>query len=302
MVKAHEMGSADLNPTTANRPPEARDGRHRVNRRSVRSGYRWIISLYLICLYFPVYWMFTMAFKQRVDITVRPPKLFFQPVLDNFAYLFSRGSVQAPMLLSLWVATIAVLLSLILGAMCAFALARFQWFRQKDIEFFIASTRMLPPVAVIIPYYSVFIQFHLLDNSFALAIVYLLIDLPLVIWLLLGFFRTIPKELDDAARIDGCGAIKTFLYVDLPLVKSGLLTAAVLSFLFTWGELFFAFILTSVNRTFPVALLSFLAVGLEVQYGPMAAAGVIAIIPSILLAVFARRALIEGFRNLAGIH
>lgn len=206
------------------------------------------------------------------------------------------------MLLSLWVATIAVLLSLILGAMCAFALARFQWFRQKDIEFFIASTRMLPPVAVIIPYYSVFIQFHLLDNSFALAIVYLLIDLPLVIWLLLGFFRTIPKELDDAARIDGCGAIKTFLYVDLPLVKSGLLTAAVLSFLFTWGELFFAFILTSVNRTFPVALLSFLAVGLEVQYGPMAAAGVIATIPSILLAVFARRALIEGFRNLAGIH
>jgi multiple sugar transport system permease protein len=85
------------------------------------------------------------------------------------------------------------------------------------------------------------------------------------------------------------------------LVKSGLVTAGILAFLFTWGELFFAFILTSLHRTFPMALLSFLAVGLEVQYGPMAAAGVIATVPSILLAVFARRSLIEGFRSLAGI-
>jgi multiple sugar transport system permease protein len=245
--------------------------------------------------------MFTMAFKRRVDITTRPPKILFQPVLDNFQYLFSRGSVQEPIIRSLWIACLAVFLSLLLGALAAYALARFRWFRQKDLEFFIASTRMLPPVAVIIPYYSVFIQFHWLDNGIALAIVYLLIDLPLVIWLLLGFFRTIPRELDDAAQIDGGNALQVFWYVDLPLVKSGLVTAGILAFLFTWGELFFAFILTSLHRTFPVALLSFLAVGLEVQYGPMAAAGVVATVPSILLAVFARRALIEGFRSLAGI-
>jgi multiple sugar transport system permease protein len=245
--------------------------------------------------------MFTMAFKRRIDITSAPPKILFEPVLDNFQYLFSHADIQGPIVRSVWIAVLAVLLSLFVGSLAAYALARFRWFRQKDLEFFIVSTRMMPPVAVIIPYYSIFIQLRLLDNGFALAVVYLLVDLPLVIWLLLGFFRTVPADLDNAARIDGASTFQVFWFIDLPLVRSGLVTAGIIAFLFTWGELFFAFILTSLNRTFPVALLSFLAVGLEVQYGPMAAAGVIATIPSILLAVFARKALVQGFRSLAGI-
>ena len=263
---------------------------------------RILVYVYLVLLYLPIYWMITMAFKRRVDIVTTTPKLVFDPVLENFTYLFARGAVQESILRSLWVALLAVGLSLVLGSACAYALARFRWFRQQDIEFFIVSTRMLPPVAVILPFYAIFIRFQLLDNIVALAVVYLLIDLPLVIWLLLGFFRTIPSELDDAARIDGCNSLTAFWYIDLPLVKSGIATAAMLAFLFTWGELFFAFILTSLNSTFPVALLSFLAVGLEVQYGPMAAAGVIATVPSIIIALLARNSLIEGFRSLAGVH
>ena len=166
-----------------------------VPARPVRSS-RWrllapgriLVYVYLILLYLPIYWMITMAFKRRVDIVTTTPKLVFEPVLENFTYLFARGAVQESIVRSLWVALLAVGLSLILGSACAYALARFRWFRQQDIEFFIVSTRMLPPVAVILPFYAIFIRFQLLDNIVALAVVYLLIDLPLVIWLLLGFF------------------------------------------------------------------------------------------------------------------
>ena len=283
--------------------PSAARRTHKARRQLIGKElfYRFFTFAYLAVLAFPLFWMLEMAFKRRIDITSVPPKIFFQPVLDNFVYLASHGDTLAPIERSLWISFLSVCLSLIIGAMAAFALARFCWFRQRDIEFFIVSTRMMPPVAVIIPYYSIFIQFHLLDNPIALAFVYLLVDLPLVIWLLLGFFRTIPRDLDNAARIDGANTFQVFWYIDLPLVKGGLVTAGIIAFLFTWGELFFAFILTSVNRTFPVALLSFLAVGLEVQYGPMAAAGIIAIIPSILMAVFARQAIILGFKGLAGV-
>lgn len=266
-----------------------------------RNAGRVVTYLYLAILYFPIYWMFTMAFKERVDILSIPPKLLFVPVLSNFEYVFRQSNILHAVVRSLWISVIAVTLSVIVASFAAYALARFKWRRGRDLEFFIMSTRMLPPVAVILPYYSIFIRLNLLDDAFALAFVYLLIALPLVIWLLLGFFRTIPQEIDDAARLDGCGHLAVFLRIELPIIQSGIATSAMLAFLFTWGELFFAFILTSVNNTYPVALLSFLSVGFEVQYGPMAAAGVIAVIPAVILALIGRRYLIAGFRSLAGV-
>lgn len=156
-------------------------------------------------------------------------------------------------------------------------------------------------MAVILPYYTIFARFRLLDNLWALAFTYLTLVIPLVIWLLLGFLRSIPRDIDEAAFLDGCGPAGVFWYVTLPLARSGIATAAVLAFLFTWGELFFAFILTSVNQTLPVALVALTAVGLEVKYGEMAAAGTLAAIPSLILAILVRRTLVSGFRSLAGV-
>lgn len=260
-----------------------------------------VVTCYLLVLYFPIYWMLTMAFKRRVDITSLPPRFVFQPVLSNFEWLFVHQNLAMPMLRSLYVTVISVSLALVLGAMAAYALARFRWPRQNDIEFWIVSTRMLPPVAVIMPYYTIFARLRLLDNISALAFTYLTLVLPLVTWLLLGFLRSIPKDIDEAALLDGCSPTQVFLHITVPIARSGIATAAVLAFIFTWSEFFFAFILTSVNQTLPVALGALTAVGLEVKYGEMAAAGTLAAIPSLALAILVRRTLVSGFRSLAGV-
>ena len=259
------------------------------------------VILYLLFLYFPIYWMLTMAFKRRVDITTLPPKIFFTPVTSNFEWLFTHRDLLEPMSRSLFVTVVSVGIALLLGTMIAYALSRYEWPRQQDIEFWIISTRMLPPVAVIIPFYVIFIRFRLLDNLLALAFTYLTLTIPLVTWLLLGFLRSIPKDIDEAAFIDGCTPWQVFWHITLPIARSGIATAAVLGFIFTWGELFFAFIIMSVKFTLPVALVSLTAVGLEVKYGEMAAAGLLAIIPSLALAIIFRNTIVSGFRSMAGV-
>lgn len=260
-----------------------------------------VVIVYFIFLYFPIYWMITMAFKRRVDITTLPPKLLFEPITDNFQWLFIHQNLMDAMLRSLYVAVLSVLVALVIGTMGAYALARYRWPKQRDIEFWIISTRMMPPVAVIIPFYTIFIQLRLLNNLNALAFTYLTMTIPLVTWLLLGFLRSIPKDIDEAALIDGCSTWQVFWYVTFPIARSGIATAAVLAFIFTWGELFFAFIIMSVNITLPVVLVSLTAVGLEVKYGEMAAAGTLVAIPSLVLAILFRNTIVSGFRSMAGV-
>lgn len=276
--------------------------RGRLNRQTIWTALgRGLVILYLLLLYFPVYWMFTMAFKQRVDITSLPPRFMFRPVLSNFQWLFSHQDIIWPILRSLAVSLGSVGLALIFGSVAAYALARFRWWRQNDIEFWIVSTRMLPPVAVIVPYYYIWMRVQMLDTILSLIVTYLTVNLPLVTWLLLGFFRTIPREIDDAARVDGCSPVMAFWHIALPVSKGAVGAAAVLSFIFTWNDFFFSFVLTTIRTTLPVTLSSFATVGLEVKYGEMAAAGLLATIPSVVLAILARRAVITGFRGIAGV-
>lgn len=260
-----------------------------------------VIFLYVVLLYFPIYEMITMAFKNRVDITSVPPKFFFHPTLSNFQWLATNADISGPIIRSLIITVVSIGFALLFGTVAAYALARFKWWRQRDIEFWIISTRMLPPVAVIIPYYYIWLKLRMIDTVIGVTVTYLTLSLPLVIWLLLGFFRSIPKEMDDAAKVDGCTPMMSLWYIALPLARGAIGAAAVLAFIFTWNDLFFGFVLTTVNTTFPVTLSSFQAVGLEVKYGQMAAAGLIAAVPSLALAFIARRSIVEGFRGIAGI-
>lgn len=254
----------------------------------------------LIALYFPVYWLITMSFKVRIDIMSIPPRWLFTPTLANFSWLFSHYSLQNAVVTSIIVALSATCISLALGIPCAFALSRFAIPRKKDIEFWIATTRMLPPVAVIIPFYFIWMSLRLLDTRTSLVITYLVINLPLIIWIMMGFFRALPRELEEAARVDGASRWGSFLRVTLPLALPGIGASSILSFIFNWNEFFFAFVLTTTNRTLPVEVASFMAVGLEVKYGEMAAAGVLASIPSLIFAILARKLIVTGFRGIAG--
>jgi multiple sugar transport system permease protein len=258
------------------------------------------VALILVGLYFPIYWLITMSFKTRIDIMTIPPRWFFKPTIANFSWLMHHYSLQSAVVNSIVVALSATFIALALGIPCAFALARFRFPRKQDIEFWVATTRMLPPVAVIIPFYFIWMRLRLLDTRTSLVITYLVINLPLIIWIMMGFFRALPKELEEAARVDGATRWGSFFRVTLPLALPGIGASSILSFIFNWNEFFFTFVLTTTNRTLPVEVASFMAVGLEVKYGEMAAAGVLASIPSLVFAILARRLIVTGFRGIAG--
>ncbi len=275
-------------------------GRRLKNKKKIIAGI--LLFIYLIFLYFPIYWLLTMSFKSRVDIMQLPPKWFtFKPILGSYQWLFSRTGLVPSMQRSAIVTVFVVFFSLLLGVPAAYVLSRFNFKRRKDVEFWIFSTRFMPAVVVIIPFYYLWLKLRLLDTIPALVVTNLALNLPLVIWLMTGFFRGIPLEYDEAARVEGASLITVFYKIILPLVKPGIVSAAILAMLFTWNDYFFAFVITAVNTTLTVALASFVTVGLDVKYEVMAAASVVAAVPSIIFVFFARKGIVAGFRGIAGI-
>ena len=176
-------------------------------------------------------------------------------ILDNYQWLLSRSAMLSfPSL----VVTVLVVFFSALWCTSRVVLSRFEFRRKQDLEFWVFSTRFMPAVAVIIPFYYLWLNLKLLDSTFSLVVTYLSVNLPLVIWLMAGFFRGIPLEYDESARTEGATLMQSFWKVVLPLARPGMTAAAILVFLFTWND-FFAFILTSRNPTLPVTMGSFIA-------------------------------------------
>jgi len=257
-----------------------------------------ILIIYLLFLYGPLYCLFTMAFKKRIDIVSPSFVWIFKPTLKNFKWIFSLQQVSEGLRNSLIIAMGSVFLSLGLGSLAAYALSRFDFSGRQALRNWTLTVRLLPPVAVILPMYIIWQKLHLYDTYFSLIITYMAVTLPLVIWLLVGFISQIPKEIEEAARMDGCNHFQVFLHVTLPSAVPGIIVSAILAFIFVWNDLFFAFVLSSIRNTFPVVINAMATTGLEVRWGEMAAMGTISAMPALLFAIFARNLLIRGFQGL----
>jgi len=248
---------------------------------------------------FPIYWLVLTAFKLKVDIESPTPVWVVAPVLDNFQWLQQNFAFDP-----LWRSAVAVVVSVAIatffGATMAYALARFPFKRRNDVEFWIISTRMLPPEALIIPYYWILIKVHLVNSVPGLIIVYTALNLPIVVWILLAFYRMMPVAVEDAARIDGCSLWSAYWRVVVPMSGSSIVATVLITAILTWNEFFIAFVLTSSNITLPVEVASFLANGFNPQYGPMAAAGLLLTVPPLLVAILGRKYLIRGLQGFAG--
>ena len=260
--------------------------------------FKIITVIYFVILYWPVYWLFTIALKNRIDIVTSNPKFFFKPTFDNFKWIFSFSQVTGGIINSVIITIGSVALAISMGAFAAYAISRFRFKGRDGLRNWTLTVRMLPPISVILPMYIIWTRLHLYDTYISLIITYLAISLPLVIWLLIGFFNQIPVEIEEAAKIDGCGVFKTFFLISLPNAVPGIIFAAILSFIFVWNDMFFAFVLSSIRSTFPVIINSMATTGLEVRWGEMAAMGVISVLPALIFAVFARNLLIKGFQGL----
>jgi len=267
----------------------------------------WVIialTCYTFFALFPILWIVMMSFKGHVDIVSPTPTIFFEPTLDNYRAILT--SVQnkpyetssTDFLLyfknSCIVTTGAVLLSLLVGVPAAYALARFRFRGKEDIAFTFLSFRFAPEIAVIIPIYIIYQEFHLYNTYVGLILVYQLITLPLIVWIVRGYFEDISLEIEQAAQLDGYSWWGVFTKVAVPLVKPGLASTGILAFIFAWNSFVFGLILGA-KETFPttVGTLGFISYE-SVLWGQMAAATVITILPPLVLSIFIQKYLVRG--------
>ena len=257
-----------------------------------------VLLLTLIFFLFPVGWTFVTSFKTQKEYFTYPP-VFVPEKIDLHNYIGAMipppdgrngfKSLGDSLIISLG----TTILAMVLGAPAAYSLARWKT-GGDDLSFWILSTRMFPPVAAALPIFFVFQQLKMLDTYWVLILANTIFVLAFVIWMLKGYFEDLPPELEEAALIDGCSSFKAFTQVALPLVAPGLVATTLFSFVFTWNEFLFALLLTrKVVRTLTVMVPSLVG-GHEILWGEIAASGIVAIIPGILLALLLQRYLVRG--------
>jgi sorbitol/mannitol transport system permease protein len=278
------------------------DGRVRYARgtRKWALGQFWTAVTWLVALilFFPVFWMVLTAFKPESSAYTNPPKVVFHPTLNEFSQVFSTGSgaggAATPFEHSLFVTLVTVAFVLALGIPAAYALSIRAVSRWRDVLFFFLATKMLPYVAAIVPIYIIAQHLGLLDNDWALIILYTGFNLPIAVWMIRSFLLEIPKEMLEAARIDGAGVVTELTLVILPIVLPGIAATALICVIFTWNEFFFAYFLTTVNGpTVPVFLSHFQSTEGE-YWALLAAAATIACLPVVLAGWIAQKQLVRG--------
>ncbi|KUH95211.1 sugar ABC transporter permease [Mycolicibacterium acapulense] len=265
------------------------------NKKRSRTFSPWALVAWLVGIgfFFPVFWMVLTSFKQEADAATSPPKLFFSPTLDQYSAVFDQG-IGPAMLNSLFATGISTLLVLVLGVPAAFALSLRPVRKTQDALFFFMSTKMLPVVAVILPLYVIVSNIGLLDNIWALIVLYTAMNLPIAVWMMRSFFLEVPGELLEAASLDGASLWRSVREVILPLVSPGIAATALICVIFAWNEFFFAVNLTAVNaQTMPVYLVGFIA-GEGQYWAVLSAAATMAALPVILCGWIAQNKLVRG--------
>jgi sorbitol/mannitol transport system permease protein len=266
-----------------------------VRKKKSRKFSPWGVVAWIVALgfFFPVFWMVLTSFKQEGDAATSPPTLFFTPTLDQYGKVFDQG-IGPAMLNSVWATGISTLLVLLLGTPAAFALSLRPVRKTQDALFFFMSTKMLPIVAAILPLYVIVSYIGLLDNIWALVILYTSMNLPIAVWMMRSFFLEVPGELLEAASLDGASLWRSVREVILPLVSPGIAATALICVIFAWNEFFFAVNLTAVNaQTMPVYLVGFIA-GEGQYWAVLSAAATMAALPVILCGWFAQNKLVRG--------
>jgi multiple sugar transport system permease protein len=250
-----------------------------------------VVLAVLLLLLSPFLWLVQLAFRPAEGIF--DDSLLFVPTLDGFASLL-EGNFAKSFGNSLFVSTLSTLLSLLIGVPAAYALTRWDFKGRDRIALWILVTRMAPPIAFTIPFFLAYQALGLQDTLIGLALVYLTFNLAIVIWLMQTFFEAVPAALEEAAWVDGCGIWQAFWRISLPLAAPGLAATAVLCFIFSWNDFFYALILTRTQAiTAPVAIVNFLQYeGWE--WTKIAAGGTLVMFPVLIFTVLVRKYLVHG--------
>jgi multiple sugar transport system permease protein len=259
--------------------------------------YPILIAVLLVTLA-PVYWMITISFKREVDQFAVPPRWFsFSPTLEHYADAFLARSFGQYLFNSLMVAVSSTICALILGTLAAYALARFRlpYRLDRKLALWILSTRMFPAIVTAVPLFLIMRDVRLVNTRLSLVIVYTAFNLPFVVWMMRGFFAEVPRDLEEAAMVDGDSRLGAFWRVSLPLVMPGLAATAVFCLIVSWNEFLFSLVLTQTDdaMTLPVGIAGRVT-QYGIKWGAMSAAAVVAIIPILAFALSVQKYLVRG--------
>lgn len=268
--------------------------------RRKQSATKWLVfalvGVFLFWTLGPIYWMIATSFKNGSQLFTWPPTYIpWRPTLANYDEAF----IQRPLLdyarNSAIVAVISTPLSVMISALAAFGFSRFRFRGRSFLLFVILAVRMLPALIVALPLFLIFRDLHLVDSKTGLILAYTVFNLPFNIWLLHAFFADVPREIEDAATVDGASQVRLFFGIMVPLAAPGLVASSILCLLLAWNEFGFALILTYTlkSQTLPIAIAGFTS-DRGTYFGAMAAAGTLAVVPVFLFAVVIQRYLVQG--------
>ena len=270
---------------------------NRSPRAVIGTGLKYVVG-FLACVWmlFPIYWTLTTAFKTREAILGSTP--VFVPTLitfEHFRTIFSGSvDIQANILNSVLVAVAAVGIGILIGVPAAYALSQMDVPRKGDIGFWILSTRMAPPLAILIPLVGFYFAAGIGQGLIGLTVTHLLITVPLIIWIVKGFIDDLPDSLEESAMVDGCNRLQALRTVVFPLVAPGVAAAAFIAFIFSWNNYVLALYLTTgESATLPIAVSN--SVGTySIQWGQLGAAVTVTILPPVVLSLLIRNYLVAG--------
>lgn len=255
-----------------------------------------VIIAYLMIALFPLYWMLITGLKTNAEVYSNRPTYWVQhPTFDNFQSIIKGRPTLLYFRNTLIVAVVTTFLCITAGTISAYGFARYKFRGNSFLMFAILAMRIFPPIALIVPLYFMVSRIGLIDTIGGLIIVNLYLTLPFFIWIMKGFFQTIPRELDEAARIDGCSRLQAFRKVLLPISFPGMAAASIITFMWTWNEFLFGQILTATPaaKNISVGTVDFIT-DLFISWNQMSAYGFLACLPAFMFVIVFQKYIVKG--------
>ena len=284
---------ADATTTSTSIPGDLTAGG--TKRRVKVKGSAIVMALYLLFLMLPIYWLLNMSLKTNTEIlndfTLWPNDL----TLDNYRTILTDPSWYMGYVNSLIYVVMNTVISLAVALPAAYAFSRYHFMGDKHLFFWLLTNRMAPPAVFALPFFQLYSSVGLFDTHIAVALAHCLFNVPLAVWILEGFMRGVPKEIDETAYLDGYSFGKFFVKIFMPLIASGIGVAAFFCFMFSWVELLLSRTLTTVDAK-PIAAIMTRTQGASgIDWGVLAAAGILTIVPGALVIYFVRNYIAKGF-------
>lgn len=264
--------------------------------RRIHNPYIWSIPLaiLLVVILIPYIWIVLASLKERADLLTVPPKWLFDNTFENYRQILIEKDFDVYLVNSLIIGISSTVLSVTVGTLAAYAFSRFKVPAGDHIFFYILATRLGPPVAYALPMYLVFYKLGILNLNVGVILAHATFNLVLVVWMMKSFFDEVPREVEEAAYLDGCSPFQVFRLISLPLTYPGLVTVAIFVFIFSWNELLFALILSAGEMRTLTVMIPSLVLHTGTLWGEVAAASVVQSLPVLIFTFFIQKHLVRG--------